>query len=90
VTYGLGEGADVRASDVRLSLGGTEFKILSKGVEATLSSPLVGRSMSIIFFSGLLSGSLLKSTGIRAFFFSFFNSYLKFLKFLNMPIFSMQ
>ena len=43
VTYGIGEGADVRASDVRLSLEGTRFQIRSKGVEATLSSSLVGR-----------------------------------------------
>ncbi|MBI2246354.1 MAG: UDP-N-acetylmuramoyl-L-alanyl-D-glutamate--2,6-diaminopimelate ligase [Armatimonadetes bacterium] len=44
VTYGITSGADVRASDVRLHLGGTEFRIVTpRGHAALLRSRLHGR-----------------------------------------------
>lgn len=43
VTYGITSGADVRASDVRLHLGGTEFRIVTPRGHAALRSLLHGR-----------------------------------------------
>jgi UDP-N-acetylmuramoyl-L-alanyl-D-glutamate--2,6-diaminopimelate ligase len=44
-TFGVGEasGADLRAVDVALSLGGTRFRALTPQGELTVESPLVGR-----------------------------------------------
>ena len=44
VTFGEAEGADVRATDVRLSSGGSEFCMTAEGAGAVhIRSPLIGR-----------------------------------------------
>jgi len=42
VTYGIGSKAEVRASDARYSLTGTEFKLTAAGREFLVRTPLVG------------------------------------------------
>lgn len=42
VTYGLGEGVDYRAVDVKADLNGISFKIRYKGKESKLHAPLLG------------------------------------------------
>jgi UDP-N-acetylmuramoyl-L-alanyl-D-glutamate--2,6-diaminopimelate ligase len=43
ISYGVSEKADVRATDIRLSMDGTTFKVRSANKEYSVSSPLVGR-----------------------------------------------
>jgi len=43
ISYGVSENADVRATDIRLSMDGTTFKVRSANKEYSLSSTLVGR-----------------------------------------------
>jgi UDP-N-acetylmuramoyl-L-alanyl-D-glutamate--2,6-diaminopimelate ligase len=43
ITYGVSEKADVRATEIRLSLDGTTFKVRSGNNEYPVSSALVGR-----------------------------------------------
>lgn len=43
ITFGIGEGADVRAADPILNLGGSEFKVTSPWGESYLQIPLLGR-----------------------------------------------
>ncbi len=43
ISYGISESADVRASNISLSINGTTFAIRAAGKESTLSYPLVGR-----------------------------------------------
>lgn len=42
ISYGVAEKADVRATDIRISLEGTSVNIRSGNQESTLTSPLVG------------------------------------------------
>lgn len=42
VTYGLQEGADVRAKEVQMSYEGTHFKLCFQGKEFLIKSPLIG------------------------------------------------
>jgi UDP-N-acetylmuramoyl-L-alanyl-D-glutamate--2,6-diaminopimelate ligase len=43
ISYGVSDNADVRATDIRLSMDGTTFKVRSANKEYSLSSTLVGR-----------------------------------------------
>ena len=43
ISYGVAEDADVQATDIRLSMDGTSFRIRSGGQHMVVSSPLVGR-----------------------------------------------
>lgn len=43
ITYGMGEGADVRASDVRLASDGTRFRLSVFGEEMDIAMRLVGK-----------------------------------------------
>ena len=43
ISYGVSEKADVRATDIRLSMDGTTFKVRSANKEYSVSSPLVGK-----------------------------------------------
>jgi UDP-N-acetylmuramoyl-L-alanyl-D-glutamate--2,6-diaminopimelate ligase len=43
VSYSLSEHADVRATDLRLSIGGSTFTVSFKGQRTTITTPLVGR-----------------------------------------------
>lgn len=43
VSYGTGDRADVRATDIRLSLEGTSWTVSSGGTQQPVSTPLVGR-----------------------------------------------
>lgn len=43
ISYGTAENADVRATDIRLSLEGTSFSVSSGGTQQPVSTPLVGR-----------------------------------------------
>lgn len=43
LSYGVEENADVQATDIRLSIEGTSFKLRYNNHETTISSPLVGR-----------------------------------------------
>lgn len=43
VTYGMGFGCDFKATDVRSSTDGTEFKLFAKGREYLVRIPLVGQ-----------------------------------------------
>ncbi len=39
MTYGMGEGADVRAVDIERQAGRTRFRVLRKGAWMTWTSP---------------------------------------------------
>ena len=43
ISYGVSQEADVQATDIRVSMDGTTFKIRSANNEYSVSSPLVGR-----------------------------------------------
>jgi UDP-N-acetylmuramoyl-L-alanyl-D-glutamate--2,6-diaminopimelate ligase len=43
MTYGIGEKADIRASDITLSIDGTSFRLRTGKGETSISSSLVGR-----------------------------------------------
>lgn len=60
ITFGAGDAADVRATDIRLSMDGTSFRIRHENKERELSSPLVGRfnvyNILAAYASGLALG----------------------------------
>jgi UDP-N-acetylmuramoyl-L-alanyl-D-glutamate--2,6-diaminopimelate ligase len=71
-SYGVADHADVRATDIRLSLDGTSCSVWFKNQETTLTTPLVGRfnvyNILAAYSTGLALGHAPEAllTGIRS------------------------